>query len=86
MAGKRIAMFSFGSGMCSSFYSITVHPGEKLDTLIGLLKHVPRMLENRHCTSTDEFENILTNRELAYNKGSISIIYYYCSIKLLLDI
>ncbi|XP_026816773.1 hydroxymethylglutaryl-CoA synthase 1-like isoform X2 [Rhopalosiphum maidis] len=69
MAGKRIAMFSFGSGMCSSFYSMTIRPGAKLDTLIDLLQHVPVMLENRHCTSTVEFENTLTNRELAYNKA-----------------
>ncbi|XP_060844573.1 hydroxymethylglutaryl-CoA synthase 1-like [Rhopalosiphum padi] len=69
MAGKRIAMFSFGSGMCSSFYSITIRPGAKLDTLIDLLQRVPVMLENRYCTSTDEFENTLTNRELAYNKA-----------------
>lgn len=67
-------MFSFGSGMCSSFYSITIRPGAKLDTLIDLLQRVPVMLENRHCTSTVEFENTLTNRELAYNKGSISVI------------
>jgi len=73
MAGKRIAMFSFGSGMCSSFYSITIRPGAKLETLIDLLQHVPVMLENRQSTSTVEFENTLTNRELAYNKGSIFI-------------
>jgi len=73
MAGKRIAMFSFGSGMCSSFYSITIRPGAKLESLINLLQHIPVMMENRQCTSTVEFENTLTNRELAYNKGSISI-------------
>ncbi|CAI6356516.1 unnamed protein product [Macrosiphum euphorbiae] len=69
MAGKRIAMFSFGSGMCSSFYSITIRPGAKLETLIDLLQHVPVMLENRQSASTVEFENTLTNRELAYNKA-----------------
>ncbi|XP_015376005.1 PREDICTED: hydroxymethylglutaryl-CoA synthase 1-like isoform X1 [Diuraphis noxia] len=69
MAGKRIAMFSFGSGMCSSFYSITIRPGAKLESLINLLQHIPVMLENRQCTSTVEFENTLTNRELAYNKA-----------------
>jgi len=73
MIGKRIAMFSFGSGMCSSFYSITIRQGAKLETLIDLLQRVPVMLENRKCASTIEFENTLTNRELAYNKGSISI-------------
>lgn len=73
MAGKRIAMFSFGSGMCSSFYSITIRSGEKLETLIDLLQHIPVMLENRQSTSAAEFENTLTNQELTYNKGSIFI-------------
>jgi len=66
-------MFSFGSGMCSSFYSITIRPGTKLDTFIDLLQHIPVMLESRHCTSTVEFETTLNNRELAYNKGNKSI-------------
>lgn len=84
MAGKRIGMFSFGSGMCSTFYSITIRPGEKLDTLIrDLLQHVPLMLENRRCTSTVEFETTLENRQLAYNKGSrfIKVKHsFYCNV------
>lgn len=71
MAGKRIAMFSFGSGLCSSFYSITIHPGAKLDKLIGHLLHIPEMLEKRHCISTSDYETIMMKRELAFNKGSI---------------
>lgn len=66
-------MFSFGSGMCSSFYSITVRPGEKIETLINyLLQHVPLMLEKRHCVPAVEFETILEKREITYNKGNIS--------------
>lgn len=64
-------MFSFGSGMCSSFYSITVRPGAEFDTLISnLLQHVPKMLEKRYCVSAVEFEKILKDRELTYNKGN----------------
>lgn len=70
MVGKRIAMFSFGSGLCSSFYSITIHSGAKLDQLIGNLLHVSEMLDKRHCISTSEYETIMENRELAYNKGN----------------
>lgn len=67
---KRIALFSFGSGMCSSFYSMTVYSGEKLDILIDYLsQHVPVILEKRIRTSASDFENIVENRELAYNKG-----------------
>ncbi|XP_025414651.1 hydroxymethylglutaryl-CoA synthase 1-like isoform X3 [Sipha flava] len=70
MGGQRIAMFSFGSGMCSSFYSINIRSGEKLDTLIShLVPHVAEKLEKRHCTSPAEFENILKIRELTYNKA-----------------
>lgn len=65
-------MFSFGSGMCSSFYSINIRPGEKLDALIShLLPQIPEKLEKRHCKSPTEFENILKIRELTYNKGII---------------
>lgn len=72
MAGKRIAMFSFGSGMCSSFYSINIRPGEKLDALIShLVSHVPEILEKRQCTSPAEFETMLESCELTYNKGII---------------
>lgn len=72
MAGKRIAMFSFGSGMCSSFYSINIRPGEKLNALIRqLVPHVTEILGKRHCISPAEFENILHIRELTYNKGIV---------------
>lgn len=70
MAGKRIAMFSFGSGLCSSFYSITIHSGAKLEKLIGNLLHIPEMLEKRLCIPTSEYETVMENRESAYNKGS----------------
>lgn len=69
IAGKRIALFSFGSGLCSSFYSITIQPGVKLDTLISHLLHIPEMLEKRQCISTSEYDALMENRELAYNKG-----------------
>jgi 3-hydroxy-3-methylglutaryl CoA synthase len=76
MGGQRIAMFSFGSGMCSSFYSINIRSGEKLDTLIShLVPHVAEKLEKRHCTSPAEFENILKIRELTYNKGIILMFF-----------
>jgi len=67
---KRIALFSFGSGMCSSFYSMTVYSGEKLDILIDyLLQHVPVILEKRIRTSASEFEKIVEKRELFCNKA-----------------
>lgn len=75
MAGKRIAMFSFGSGFCSSFYSITIHSGAKLDKLIGNLLHVSEMLDKRQCISTIEYETMMENRELAYNKGNLDILF-----------
>jgi len=75
MKEKRIALFSFGSGMCSSFYSMTVRSGEKLDILIDhLSQHVPIILEKRLKTPAIEFEKILENRELTYNKGNLLIL------------
>lgn len=63
-------MYSFGSGMCSSFYSITTRPGIELDTLISHLLHIPLMLEKRRRASTSEFETTIENNELTYNKGN----------------
>lgn len=71
MAGKRIAMFSFGSGMCSSFYSITIRPVPKLETLVNnLCQHIPKMLEKRLCMSAVEFATTLEKQELIYNQGT----------------
>lgn len=74
IAGKQIGIFSFGSGMCSSFYSITIRPGKELNTLIDNLSHIPAMLEKRHCVSAKEFEEILEQREFNFNKGNIYIL------------
>lgn len=72
---KRVVIFSFGSGLCSSMYSFTIRSGAKLDILIGhLLDHVPMLLDNRFQIPAIEFEKIMKNRELSYNKGIINAL------------
>jgi hydroxymethylglutaryl-CoA synthase len=63
LAGKRISLFSYGSGLASSFYSLVVKGDitsivEKLE-----LKH---QLENRLTVSPEEYEASLALREKAH--------------------
>lgn len=59
-------------------YSLTIRPGTKLDTLIGyLLEHVPMLLDERFQASANEFEKILKNHELSYNKGITVLLIFH---------
>lgn len=62
LAGKRIGLFSYGSGSCAEFFSGVVQPGaqermRKLD--------LPGMLEARRALSVAEYEQVMEAREKA---------------------
>ncbi|XP_071440219.1 hydroxymethylglutaryl-CoA synthase 1-like isoform X2 [Hetaerina americana] len=67
LAGSRIGLFSYGSGLASSFYSIRVSSnssiGSKLDSLVKSLSHIQGQLESRKKVSPEEFSKILEHRE-----------------------
>lgn len=73
LAGKRIGLFSYGSGLASSMYSIHVtkiaKPGSALDRLVNNLSHIKQLLERRKCVSAEEFSRIMEIKEKNHHKA-----------------
>ncbi|XP_046405814.1 hydroxymethylglutaryl-CoA synthase 1-like isoform X2 [Ischnura elegans] len=71
LAGTRIGLFSYGSGLASSFYSIRVStissPGSKLDLLVKSVSHIQEQLESRKKVSPEDFSKILEHREQTHH-------------------
>lgn len=70
LIGKRIGMFSYGSGLASSMYSIKVR-SEGLKTLVENLSYVKGMLNNRKPMSPLDFSNAMKIREQNAHKSSL---------------
>jgi len=73
LAGKRIALFSYGSGLASSMFSLHVsldtNPGSPLKHLVANLTHIKSQLELRHKISPEEFDSIMEIREHNHHKA-----------------
>ncbi|EFX64744.1 hypothetical protein DAPPUDRAFT_304262 [Daphnia pulex] len=70
LLGKRIGMFSYGSGLASTMFSLHVSKDqEKIEKLLALINDVPSRLEARSAVSAAEFTAILNAKEDAYNKA-----------------
>ncbi|XP_011172305.1 hydroxymethylglutaryl-CoA synthase 1 [Solenopsis invicta] len=71
LAGNKIGLFSYGSGLCASLYSLTVakdtREGSGLSKLINGLSYVRSQLEGRHCVSPEEYTKVLALREKYWN-------------------
>lgn len=67
LAGNKIALFSYGSGLASTMFSITVSSdaGENspLNKLVSKLSHIKPMLAARKCVSPEKFTAMLSLRE-----------------------
>ncbi|XP_071453102.1 hydroxymethylglutaryl-CoA synthase 1-like [Hetaerina americana] len=67
LAGTRIGLFSYGSGLASSFFSIRVSSdssvGSKLDSLIKSVSHLQEQLDSRKKVSPEVFSKILEENE-----------------------
>ncbi|KAH0949471.1 hypothetical protein HN011_004148 [Eciton burchellii] len=67
LAGSKIGIFSYGSGICSSMYSLTVtknaQDGSALSKIISALSYVKSQLEKRQRVSPEDYTKILTLRE-----------------------
>jgi hydroxymethylglutaryl-CoA synthase len=64
LLGNKICIFSYGSGFCSSMYSITVtRESSGLAKIVDALSYVEKELAERHCVSPAEYTKILTLRE-----------------------
>lgn len=64
LAGKNVALFSYGSGLASSLYSITITDNvNHLRTITDKLAHLKTSLEQRQKISPKEFTNLMEIRE-----------------------
>lgn len=64
LIGNKICVFSYGSGFCSSMYSITVtRDGSALAKIVDALSYVKEELTERHRVSPSEYTKILALRE-----------------------
>ena len=67
LSGKRIVLFSYGSGLASSMFSLRVSsdatPNLSLDNMLSAVKDVPKRLESRQTVVPGEFESTMKLRE-----------------------
>ncbi|XP_028047962.2 hydroxymethylglutaryl-CoA synthase 1 [Monomorium pharaonis] len=67
LAGNKIGIFSYGSGFCSSLYSLTItrdtRENSSLSKIVTALSYVKSQLEERHRLSPEEYTRVLAWRE-----------------------
>lgn len=62
-ADRRIALFSYGSGLASSFFSLRINGGPQLDRLLERLSDVKTRLEARNKVCPQDFDSVMKLRE-----------------------
>lgn len=71
LIGKKFGLFSYGSGLASTMYSINicndVSTGSKLEKLIGSLHDAASFLERRECVKPSDFSDIMEVRTKNYH-------------------
>ncbi|XP_070602963.1 hydroxymethylglutaryl-CoA synthase, mitochondrial-like isoform X2 [Erythrolamprus reginae] len=71
LAGSRIGVFSYGSGLAASMFSLKVSqnfaPGSHLEKLVSSLSDLETRLGSRKCVSPEKFNEILKVREDTHN-------------------
>lgn len=64
LAGRNVALFSYGSGLASSFYSVSISDNvSHVRTVTDKLAHLKPMLEQRQKVSPEEFTELMATRE-----------------------
>ncbi|KAJ8880909.1 hypothetical protein PR048_017382 [Dryococelus australis] len=70
LSGKRVGLFSYGSGLASSMFSLRItEDGAALQKLISSLSDVKKMLEARKAMSPAEFSEMMEVRERNHHKA-----------------
>ncbi|XP_065646495.1 hydroxymethylglutaryl-CoA synthase 1 isoform X2 [Hydra vulgaris] len=76
LIGKRVLLFSYGSGLASSMFSLTVCPSENLRsslvTMLDSLQSINVLLDQRLEIEPEKFVNILELREKSSNVPNFS--------------
>ena len=71
LCGRRVVMFSYGSGLSSAMFSLRVTENEEiLKPLISRVQEAYKKLEERIEIEPEEFVRILKIREMRYNANS----------------
>lgn len=85
LIGKKFALFSYGSGLASTMYSINIcndmSAGSKLAKLISSLHDAVSLLDNRICVEPSNFSELMDVRTKNYHtapyepSGSIDLLF-----------
>jgi hydroxymethylglutaryl-CoA synthase len=74
-----VGLFSYGSGLCSSMYSLHISsnatPGSPLSRLIGNISHIKQLLDQRTKVSPEKFAKVMETREQNHHKGKVTCSY-----------
>ena len=67
LAGKKVLMFSYGSGCASSMFFVHVNPGYKTHSLV-INSQFQERLDSRVQISAQEYDNWMSHRESLFGK------------------
>lgn len=74
LGGKRVMLFSYGSGLASAMFSFRIShdtsSSSPLQTLVASLKDIPARLASRRQVEPAEFLKTLQTRENTHNKSN----------------
>lgn len=63
LTGKRVVMFSYGSGLASCMYSLRISPSPLLNKMVENLINLPKTLAARRTIPPADFERTMKLRE-----------------------
>ena len=73
LAGKRVALFSYGSGLAATMFSIRITqdigPDSPLTHLVASLQDLQQRLDARYKVSPPEFAETMKLRQDTHHKG-----------------
>ncbi|KAK9504119.1 hypothetical protein O3M35_010525 [Rhynocoris fuscipes] len=69
LSGQRIGLFSYGSGLASSMFSIKIRAGQKLNNLVSSLEYLNENLNKRLKVDPIEFSKLMEIREENHNNA-----------------
>ncbi|CAG5125224.1 unnamed protein product [Candidula unifasciata] len=83
--GKRVVLFSYGSGLASSMFSLKFSDSltvrSSLDRLVSSLSNLKERLDSRQCVPPEDFDKIMKLREQTHHLapykpvGSVSVLF-----------
>ena len=73
LVGKRVGMFSYGSGSCSSMFSLRIHEGPHFNSLSSYARGIKTRLESRKEIHPQQFSRVLKEKEQRSKTGENSL-------------